>query len=272
MALDASSRGTAAERLGEIALEAGRLLRGLEGTTTDHQIKEDGTPTTAADLAAERLILRRLRETWPGIPVVAEETASDAVVGNLFFLVDPLDGTKDFLSGRGEYTVNIALVSGRRPVAAAVCAPAMGRAWRAGTIAETTRDGVIWSPIRTRPAPASGLVALVSRRHDDHESEECLRRLQVSERRAASSALKFCLIAQGDGDVYVRCGPTMEWDTAAGDHVLTCAGGCVVGPDGGPIHYGDHDARYRNRPFAAFGTPASAAGLCLPSSCQGWTS
>src|SRR5919107_3319366 len=120
-------------RLAEIAVEAGGLLRRMEGDAGQPRIKGDGTPTTAADLAAEHLILSRLARAWPGVPLVAEETANHAAPGEHFFLVDPLDGTSDFIHGTGEYTVNVALVAGSRPVAGVVAAPALGRIWMAGT-------------------------------------------------------------------------------------------------------------------------------------------
>ncbi len=262
-------------RLAGIAVEAGEFLRRMEGDAGEARIKGDGTPATAADMAAENLILSRLAQTWPGIPAVAEETANEAAPGEHFFLVDPLDGTKDFIHGSGEYTVNIALIAGTRPVASVVAAPALGRIWMAGGQAqfgETAPDGAIaWRPMAVRQAPPNGLVALVSRRHGDDATEACLATLSIGTRRTASSALKFCLIASGEADVYVRCGPTMEWDTAAGDHILSRAGGAVigaggsvVGPGGAPLTYGHEDRGYRNGPFAAIGDTSLAPRLDLP--------
>jgi 3'(2'), 5'-bisphosphate nucleotidase len=255
-------------RLAEIAVEAGELLRRMEGDAGEARIKGDGTPATAADMAAENLILSRLAQTWPGIPAVAEETANEAAPGEHFFLVDPLDGTKDFIHGSGEYTVNIALIAGTRPVASVVAAPALGRIWMAGGQAqfgEMAPDGAIaWRPMAVRQATPSGLVALVSRRHGDDATEACLATLSIGTRRTASSAMKFCLIACGEADIYVRCGPTMEWDTAAGDHILSRAGGVVIGAGGGPLTYGREHVGYKNGPFAALGDPALARRLSLP--------
>lgn len=258
-----------ARALGAIALEAGRLLRGMERAIAAHTIKPDGSPATEADLAAEHLIIERLNAAFPGVPVIAEETANAQEPDTRFFLVDPLDGTKDFINGSGEYSVNIALVEGHRPVAAVVSAPALGRIWIAG---ERTLEGEIggindeiaWRPARARPAPKDGLVALVSRRHGDEATEACLKSLSIGTRRTASSSLKFCLIASGEADVYVRCGPTMEWDTAAGDHILSRAGGCVVDPEGHALTYGNEERGYRNGPFAALGDAALASRLSLP--------
>ncbi|WP_262028401.1 3'(2'),5'-bisphosphate nucleotidase CysQ [Microvirga sp. Mcv34] len=270
MRFDGQNPDEIALKLAHIAVEAGRVLRGMETAFLDQRIKDDGTPTTAADLAAEQLILKRLEEAWPGVPVVAEETCSAEHTDASFFLVDPLDGTGDFIRGTGEYSVNIALIRGERPVAAVVAAPAMGAIWIAGTTARTSvlpngTSEFDWHEAKVRPAPEKDLVALVSRRHGDNATEVCLSALSIGTRRMTSSALKFCLIASGEADVYVRCGPTMEWDTAAGDHILTCAGGSVVGPGGVPLTYGHEDKGYRNGPFAALGDNALASRLDLPS-------
>jgi 3'(2'), 5'-bisphosphate nucleotidase len=257
-------------KLAEIAIEAGRILRAMERVSIEHRLKDDGSPTTAADLAAEELIIKRLAEAWAHLPVIAEETTSTAAPGDLFFLVDPLDGTSDFIRGTGEYSVNIALIHSGRPVAAAVAAPALETVWLAGETAQSgtiTGDEALPGTLRTinvREAPERDLIALISRRHGDVATEECLSALSIGTRRAASSALKFCFIASGEADIYVRCGPTMEWDTAAGDHILLRAGGCVIGPGGIPLTYGHETRGYRNGPFAALGDPGLAAKLALP--------
>jgi 3'(2'), 5'-bisphosphate nucleotidase len=268
MHLDAPTRDRIAATLTEIACEAGEILRSYHGGDCPHVLKRDGSPASLADTASEALILAALKRHWPDIPVVAEETAYDHPPAELFFLVDPLDGTKDFLAGNREYSVNIGLVQGDRPVASALAAPGLGRVWGGGAAAfeaaiVSGRPGA-HRAIAVRPVPADGLVALVSNRHGDAETEACLSALPVGGRRGAASALKFCLIASGEADIYVRCGPTMEWDTAAGDHVLTSAGGCVVVSSGQPITYGHHARHYRNGPFAALGDRAYAGRLALP--------
>ncbi|TGE01820.1 3'(2'),5'-bisphosphate nucleotidase CysQ family protein [Methylobacterium nonmethylotrophicum] len=265
-----AERDAIALRLAEIATAAGVILRRFELGGCRHHLKADGSPTSQADLAAEEQIVAALARDWPGIPVIAEETAAEAAPAALFFLVDPLDGTKDFLKGTGEYTVNIALVAGARPVAAALAAPVLARVWAAGADAREApivegRPGP-FGAVRARPAPADGMTALVSRSHGEAADEACLAGLPVARRRGASSALKFGLLACGEGDVYVRCGPTMEWDTAAGDHILTQAGGCLIGPDGAPLAYGRHPDQYRNGPFAALGDPSFAGRIVLPAS------
>lgn len=262
--------------LGRIAIAAGRLLAAVADRGAGRQAKGDGSPTTAADLASEHLILERLAEVFPGVPVVSEESGGDMAPGGAFFLVDPLDGTRDYLTGTGEYSVNIALVDGDRPVASAVAAPddgaGEGRLWIAGREARVSSvadvaDGRGWRAATVRRDPPDGLVALVSRRHADVETDACLAALPIGARRTASSAVKFCLIASGEADIYVRCGPTMEWDSAAGDHVLACAGGQVVGPSGGILTYGHRERGFLNGPFAAFGDPALAPMIRLPQGC-----
>ncbi|MBX9929950.1 MAG: 3'(2'),5'-bisphosphate nucleotidase CysQ [Methylobacterium sp.] len=268
MTLSRDERERIAVILAEIACEAGEVLRAYHGGDCPHVIKPDGSPASLADHASESLILAGLAKHWPGIPVVAEETAHDRRPADLFFLVDPLDGTKDFLAGNADYSVNIGLIEGDRPVAAALAAPGLRRVWSAGVEAfeapiAAGRPGSP-RPISVRERPKDGLVALVSRRHGDVETEACLVGLAVGHRQTTSSALKFCLIASGEADIYVRCGPTMEWDTAAGDHVLTTAGGCVLVSSGERITYGHHALYYRNGPFAALGQPSYAGSLSLP--------
>ena len=265
-----------AAALAEIACAAGAVLRRYHRGPCPHALKPDGSPSSAADLEAEALIVAALAARFPGIAIIAEEsTRADQLASpppKIFFLVDPLDGTRDFLAGTPDYSVNIALVVGERPVAAALVAPGLGRAWWAGdaTVEAAITEGRLGAgnPVRTRPAPPGGLVALGSRRHGDSETATCLAALPVLETRQVGSALKFGLIAAGEADIYVRCGPTMEWDTAAGDHIATAAGGRVVVPGGGPIRYGRAGAGYRNGAFAAVGDPDLAAGLALPASAR----
>ena len=258
-----------AEVLGAVALEAARFLEAVEDRGAGRQIKPDGTPSTAADVEAERIVLARLAEHFPDIAVVAEESASgcEAPTG-LYFLVDPLDGTCDYLTGRGEYSVNVALIEGVRPIAAALAVPVLGRVWTGGTRCRVAPipiagDCSAWTIVHTRRAPESGPVALVSRRHGDEKTEACLETLGCGGRLTASSAAKFGLIASGEADVYVRCGPTMEWDTAAGDHIVTAAGGCVLGQDGRPLTYGHAERGFLNGAFVALGDRGLAERVTL---------
>jgi 3'(2'), 5'-bisphosphate nucleotidase len=205
--------------------------------------KADASPVTAADEAAEAVILARLAELTPDIPVVAEETVAAGHVPEIddgpFWLVDPLDGTKEFLSRNGEFTVNIALIEGREPVLGVVLAPAHAQAWWGargkGATARDADGGM--RAIAARQAPAGALVAIASRSHRDPETEAFLDQVGVGKCISAGSSLKFCLVAEGKADLYPRFGRTMEWDVAAGHAVLAAAGGRVTTRDGAPLLY-----------------------------------
>ncbi|QJE72511.1 3'(2'),5'-bisphosphate nucleotidase CysQ [Aerophototrophica crusticola] len=207
--------------------------------------KADGSPVTAADHAAEAVILPVLRCLTPDIPVVSEEEAAAGltpdVTGGTFWLVDPLDGTKEFIRRNGEFTVNIALVRDGTPVLGVVLLPVTGECFAAAGPGTALRGlpGQADEPIRVRPVPPEGLTVLTSRSHaDNRELDGYLANLRVAERVVAGSSLKFCRIAEGRGDLYPRLGPTCEWDTAAGHAVLLGAGGAVDTMDGQPLPYG----------------------------------
>ena len=231
--------------------------------------KIDGSPVTVADLAAEAAILPGLALLLPGVPVLSEESASAFPEGcdlDAFALVDPLDGTREFLSGNGEFTVNIAVCQHMRPVAGVVYAPASERLWIGGTSGAEAMDLSPGAPldqarnrrrITVRVPPQEGLVAVASRSHRDAETNAFLAGHRPVTCRAAGSALKFCLLAEGEADLYPRFSPTMEWDTAAGQAVLEAAGGVMRQPDGGLFLYGKRTAGFRNGPFVA----ASSARL-----------
>lgn len=252
------------DALGALAVCAGEAaLRFYEGDS-GVETKADGSPVTKADFASEAVILPGLARLAPGVPVVSEESADSApATGDVFFLVDPLDGTKEFISRNGEFTVNIALIENGAPVLGVVQAPALGRLWigAAGLGAwEIGADGARRA-LNTRPAPAA-LTAIGSRSHGGAESARWLERLNVENFVAAGSSLKFCLIAAGEADVYPRHGRTMEWDTAAGDAVLRAAGGIVTRFDGTALDYGKRDqsddSDFANPHFVAFGDAALA--------------
>jgi 3'(2'), 5'-bisphosphate nucleotidase len=207
------------------------------------QLKADASPVTAADEAAEAVILAGLAALTPSIPVVAEETVAAGRIPVLddgpFWLVDPLDGTKEFISKNGEFTVNIALIEGQEPVLGVVLAPALGKVWwGARGQGAMARDEGDRAPRRivARPWPARP-VAVASRSHADPHTEAFLDAAGVSERISAGSSLKFCLVAEGKADLYPRFGRTMEWDTAAGHAVLSAAGGRVTTQGGAPFVY-----------------------------------
>jgi 3'(2'), 5'-bisphosphate nucleotidase len=256
--LDAVARG-----LAEIALAAGPAVMEEYAKAGAGREKADGSPVTAADERAEAIILERLRAFAPEVAVVAEEAAAAGarlVAPRRFFLVDPLDGTREFLARNGEFTINIGLIEDGRPVAGAVFAPALGRVWFGGVSAFAAEVAVgaalphACAAIAVRAAP-SALAALASRSHADAATEAFLTRLGVGERVSAGSSLKFCKLAEGGADVYPRFGPTMEWDTAAADAVLRAAGGTTLGLDGATLRYGKLDAGLRNVGFVAVGDP-----------------
>ena len=228
-------------RLAAIAADAGRAVMDHYGRGETAQFKPDHSPVTAADREAEALILAALEKEFPGVPVVAEEAqaaGADAKAAARFFLVDPLDGTREFLKGNGEFTVNIALVENGVAVAGAVFAPALGRMFFADETGAFERTGDAARRIEARSTSASGPVALCSRSHDDKETQAYLEKLAVRDVTAIGSSLKFCLLAAGEADLYARAGRTMEWDIAAGHAILSAAGGVLTDWDGGEFRYG----------------------------------
>lgn len=254
---DPAALRAAVGRLAEIATEAGARIMDIYAGKVDVEQKSDGSPLTAADLAAEAVIAAGLAHAFPDIPVISEERAAVTnglgAAGETFILVDPLDGTKEFVSRTGEFTVNIAIIAQHRPIAGVVFAPALNKLW-AGVVG----DGA-WiveagarrpTAVRARP---DQLTAVASRSHLDAETKAFLERLPIADSRSIGSSLKFCLVAEGDADVYPRFGPTMEWDTAAGQAVLEAAGGRVTQPDGAPFAYGKASAGYRNGSFVCWG-------------------
>jgi 3'(2'), 5'-bisphosphate nucleotidase len=251
-----------------IASRAADAIRARPAATVAHTLKADQSPVSAADEAAEAVILDGLMRLVPDIPVVSEEAyqrAAPAHLPSTFLLVDPLDGTREFLAGRDEFAVNIGLVHDGLPIAGVIAAPARHLIWRgAAERAERVTDhgdGRIGdvTAIRTRPWPAQGAVATVSRSHLDPQTEAYLARLPVT-RAASGSALKFCAIAQGNADVYPRFGPTCEWDIAAGHAILVAAGGAMTDASGRPLRYGQLATRLRVPGFLAWGDPSRAAG------------
>ncbi|MFN4283939.1 MAG: 3'(2'),5'-bisphosphate nucleotidase CysQ [Alphaproteobacteria bacterium] len=228
------------------------------------QTKADDTPVTEADEAAEAVILPALAKLLPGVPAISEEEAaagqSPALPvsqhGARFWAVDPLDGTKEFIKRTGEFSVNIALIDGGRPALGVIYGP-VGKTLYAAAgpgSAFRQRDGRPKEPIAARAAPADGLVVLASRSHDNDQAlRDRLASLTVRERRKMGSSLKFCMIAEAEADIYLRYGPTSEWDTAAGQAILEAAGGSVTRLDGGPMIYGKARDGFLNPSFVAQG-------------------
>ncbi|MEA2757236.1 MAG: 3(2), 5-bisphosphate nucleotidase [Aliidongia sp.] len=222
--------------------------------------KSDASPLTLADSRSEAIILRHLASVTPDIPVISEEQAETeglpASVPPRFWLVDPLDGTKEFIKRNGEFTVNIGLIEGGRPVLGVVGIPVKGLVYGAagpGTARMTDAGGRVRA-IAARLCPEEGATVTYSRSHADTERlEEWLAAHRIAARTIAGSALKFCLLAEGAADLYPRFGPTMEWDTAAGHALLNAVGGSVTMLDGTPFRYGKPG--FRNPGFVAMGRP-----------------
>jgi 3'(2'), 5'-bisphosphate nucleotidase len=223
--------------------------------------KADASPVTEADVAAEQILLPRLATLLPGVPAVSEEAQEGAgalsTAGNHFWLVDPLDGTKEFVAKRDDFTVNVALIENGRPVLGVISAPAHGLLYT-GAGPGTARGGELGGalrPIAARVASADGIVVLTSRSHESSRKvSDYLDGMLVAERRLIGSSLKFCRIAEGIADLYPRLGPTCEWDTAAGHAILDAAGGAVESLDGSPLRYGKE--RFLNAGFVARGRSA----------------
>ena len=249
----------------DLSLRAGREIMSIYATDFSAKAKGDLTPVTEADEAAEKVILAGLREIDPATPVISEEAASAGIIpeaSRFFFLVDPLDGTKEFISRNGEFTVNIARVEDGVPVAGVVYAPALGRIfWGEKGIgaAQGTSDGQQagdWKPLTVRAVPEDGATVVASRSHRDQATDDYLKSVKVKSLCSAGSSLKFCLVAAAEADLYPRFGRTMEWDTAAGHAVLLAAGGKVVTVDGPVLSYGKRARGYDNPGFIASASPS----------------
>lgn len=244
-------------RLAEIALEAAAVIRPFWRANVTVERKADSSPVTEADRRAEALIVERLERDFPGVQVIGEEGCAErgtpSAAAPRFFLVDALDGTRGFVRGSEEFTVNIALIERGAPVAGAVATPADDRVWHTTAIGAALRTRhAAERPIRAR-VPAGALEALVSTTLGPKEAER-LRRLHGFERwRAVNSSLKLCLIAEGQADLYPRDRPTNEWDIAAGQAVLEAAGGRVETLDGARLSYGKAEATFLNPAFTAWG-------------------
>ncbi|MCY0094293.1 3'(2'),5'-bisphosphate nucleotidase CysQ [Hoeflea sp. J2-29] len=250
-----------------VAIAAGEEILAVRAAGATVTVKSDHTPVTQADQRAEALILDFLTTSYPGIPVVAEELAEagrcPSHAGDMFFLVDALDGTGDFIAGRNEFTVNIALIRGHTPVAGVVYAPALGKMWSGVTghaqVAEVTADGEIMGQrdIHTRQRPKTP-VALVSVTHKEPETDAWLESMPEHETASVGSSLKFCLLAEGRADVYPRLVCLKQWDIAAGDAVLRAAGGMTLTLDGIPLRYGVEDANFGCARFVGWGQAPNA--------------
>ncbi len=257
-----------ADALLPAVLAAGRIEMRHYTAGVEVERKADTSPVTAADREAEAVILDGLWRAARGIPVVAEESMSLGAApacGATFFLVDPLDGTREFIDRSGEFTVNIGLVVGEAPVFGMIYAPALELLYvtlspdravetrLAPDSAVTSLADCALTELRTREPDLEGLMALESRSHRTSATETFLTRYPIAGSWKAGSSLKFCIIARGDADLYPRLGPTKEWDTAAGQAILSAAGGIVTTLDGTTLGYGKADRDYLNPDFVAWG-------------------
>ncbi len=244
----------------EIARKAGAAMMEIYQTDFDVRSKDDASPVTEADDAAEAVILPGLRALTPDVKIVSEESAAKGDVPDVngetdfFWLVDPLDGTKEFIKRNGEFTVNVALIAKGKPVLGVVYAPAIDKLYYGGPDGAKLIEGDVMEPkttaISVREMPEDGVVVVGSRSHGDPEAMKAfLGDLAVKELRPAGSSLKLCLVAAGEADLYPRLGPTMEWDIGAGHAVLAAAGGVVENMDGSGFVYGKAD--FRNPFFIA---------------------
>lgn len=252
--------------LAALAVRAGREILAVAAGGIAVETKADASPVTLADQRAEAVILAGLTACLPGVAIVAEEEAAagrlPTDLGTRFLLVDPLDGTREFISGNGEYTVNIAVVEDGRPTIGVVHSPALreihvGRVGSGAAKGVVADDGsIVWASIATRAGDVAHPAVLASRSHAGPDTEAFLARLPAASRVAAGSSLKFCRVAEGAADLYPRLGRTMQWDTAAGEAVLIAAGGRVVGLNGVPLVYGAGVDGFANRFFLATGSDA----------------
>ena len=267
------------EHLTTVVSRAAAAILAARANTLDTRIKADQSPVTAADDASEAIILEGVAKLLPGVPIISEEASARTAIGSVgsdFVLVDPVDGTRELVAGRDEFTVNLGVVRDGRPALGIVAAPALALVWRTApdggaqrfrlTPGETAGAAAEMTTIHTRPMPKTGIVAAVSRSHFDAATDAFLARLGTQfgdvTRLASGSAIKLCRVAEGSADVYPRLAPTHQWDVAAGHAILAAAGGTVTRPDRSPLSYRPGVDGLRVPGFIAWGDPAAvdAAG------------
>lgn len=239
-------------RVEKICIEAGNAVMRLREDGYDKANKSDGSPVTEADIEADRIISSGLKDLAPNIPAITEETWTEtsAQEPEQYWCIDPIDGTKGFISGKPDFTVNIALIKDRYPVLGVIYAPALGIMW-------TGHEGAAWkrqtteigdnitlekmgdaAAISARPVRLDKPDIVATKAHRTAELDQWINSLNANTSTPVGSSLKFCVIAEGEADLYPRIGPTMEWDTAAGQAILEAAGGRVLGPDAKRFYYG----------------------------------
>lgn len=264
------------DELSSLVSTAGAAILAACAGSLEVREKSDHSPVTAADHASEAVMLEGVSRLLPGLSIVSEEAATRSLPSQLsssFVLIDPLDGTRELLAGRNEFTINVAIVKDARPWLGIIAAPAQGMLWRgaapcgaermllaAGASVSAAKER---TPINTRPCPRTGLVTAVSRSHFDAQTAALLERLPGSRRIACGSALKFCRLAEGAVDLYPRLSTTCEWDVAAGHALVAAAGGTVLTPDAGPLRYGGIGGGFRVPAFIAWGDPSAPEAMGL---------
>ena len=256
------------EPLTDLVIEAGTAILAVNRHAMQIDGKTDGSPVTEADLAADRIIREGLARLVPQVPALSEECVplGKPPHDGSFFLIDPLDGTKEFVAGRSEFTVNLALVTNGAPLLGIIGAPALGLIWRGLVGRGAERLGIgdasarMAEPIHTRPMPARGApwIVAVSRSHGDARTEAFIESRPGAIRQALGSAVKFGRVAEGGADIYPRLAPTSEWDIAAGHAVVTAAGGRITGAKGADLHFGRGREDFIVPEFIAWGDPSAA--------------
>jgi 3'(2'), 5'-bisphosphate nucleotidase len=267
-AIDCDQAVALMEPLTELVLSAGNAILAVNRRAMKVEGKVDGSPVTDADLAADRIIGEGLKRLAPEVRALSEERVHEAKppYRGSFFLIDPLDGTKEFLADRGEFTVNLALVSDGVPLLGLIGAPALGLLWRglvgrgAERLSLDNAGRATAQPISTRrfPRPGDPWVAAVSRSHSDARTEAFIDARPGAVRERIGSAVKFGRLAEGAADIYPRLSPTSEWDVAAGHALVTAAGGKVTDGDGRPLRFGEGLASFIVPGFIAWGDPTAA--------------
>jgi 3'(2'), 5'-bisphosphate nucleotidase len=253
--------------LTELVVRAGEAILAVNRSAMRVDGKADGSPVTEADLAADRIIAEGLAWLAPEIPALSEERVHSAKppYEGSFFLIDPLDGTKEFVAGRSEFTVNVALVTNGTPLLGIIGAPGLGLVWRGrvggGAERLKTGGGFLAEPIRTRalPRPGEPWIVAVSRSHGDSRTEDFIAARPGAVRQMLGSAVKFGRVAEGGADIYPRLAPTSEWDVAAGHAVVTAAGGKITDGQGNDLRFGRGGGDFIVPEFIAWGDPAAAA-------------
>jgi 3'(2'), 5'-bisphosphate nucleotidase len=256
------------ESLTDLVIEAGTAILAVNRHAMKIDGKTDGSPVTEADLAADRIIRDGLARLVPEVPTLSEECVPLAKppYDGSFFLIDPLDGTKEFVAGRSEFTVNLALVTNGMPLLGIIGAPALGLIWRglvgrgAERLTTSAASARVAEPIHTRRIPERGTpwIVAVSRSHGDARTEAFIESRPGAIRQALGSAVKFGRVAEGGADIYPRLAPTCEWDIAAGHAIVTAAGGKITGAKGSDLHFGRGREDFIVPEFIAWGDPAAA--------------